>query len=216
VRLALRLLLVDDQVLFREGIEAILSVRLPDTILCCAEDAQQAEAALHLGGFDCVLLDIDLGADNGLELLQCWRQTWPDLPIVMLSGSLNPQHMSRALQLGARGFVPKSCNGSLLVGALDLVRAGGTYVPPELLLAMREPLPLPITAMTTSLEEHGLTPRQIDVLQMLAQGCSNKEIARRLEMADGTVRTHINAVFRALEVTNRTQAVMRAQELGCL
>jgi DNA-binding NarL/FixJ family response regulator len=81
---------------------------------------------------------------------------------------------------------------------------------------MNEPLPQPIAVTPTSLEGQSLTPRQIDVLQLLAQGCSNKEIARRLDMADGTVRTHINAVFRALEVSNRTQAVMRAQELGCL
>lgn len=206
------MLVVDDHALFREGLDSVLDARMPSAQLEHARDRREAERALdERGPFDLVLLDLDLGRDDGLRVLREWMARAAMPPIVILSAAGDPARMREALALGARGFVPKLVTGAVLVGALELVLAGGTYVPPELLAASE-------AGATTGPRRVGdpepLTPRQLDVLTLLAEGCPNKDIARRLDMADGTVRTHINAIFRALDAANRTQAVMRARQLG--
>ena len=212
-----QLLLVDDHALFREGLESILAVRLPEARLHCCASASAADAMLREASIDLVLLDIELGPDNGLDWLQRWRARHPGLAIAILSASIEAPNVERALALGARGFIPKTSTGALLAGALGVIRAGGIYVPPELLPG-RAPLPEGDLASDAAGagDPPGLTPRQQQVLVLLAEGQSNKAIARLLDMADGTVRTHINAIFKALEVSNRTQAVRRAQERGWL
>jgi DNA-binding NarL/FixJ family response regulator len=218
-----RLLLVDDHALFREGVEGILAVRRPGLRLHCLPGADAAEEILCAAHFDLVLLDLALGNDDGLALLEAWQARWPGLRIALLSGSLDARHILRAIELGACGFIPKTCSGAVLTRVIDLLLAGGTYVPPELLAGPGTAVGGRI-AVATALEALGeeasqsplLTPRQNEVLKLLADGCSNKDIARRLEMADGTVRAHINALFRILDVSNRTQAVVRAQQLHCL
>lgn len=208
-----RILLVDDHALFREGIAGVLAVRLPDAVLLSASDAAGARPMFARERFDLVLLDLALGRDDGLSLLREWRARAACPPIVILSASAALPDMNAALAAGARGFIPKTVSGALLVSAIELVRAGGTYVPPELLAGMSSSGAEPTIRHATA---EALTPRQLEVLALLAEGRSNKEIARKLDMADGTVRTHVNAIFRALDASNRTQAVMRAQQLGWL
>lgn len=207
----MRILLVDDHQLFREGVEQVLAARLSGAVVRSAASANDAVALLD-GSVDLVLLDLALGSDDGLALLREWRRREACPPIAILSASASVSDMNAALAAGARGFIPKSVSGALLVGAIELIRAGGTYVPPEMLAGLQAPGPAPSAQRSASVD--ALTPRQLDVLTLLAEGRSNKEIARRLEMADGTVRTHINAIFRALDASNRTQAVMRAQHAG--
>jgi DNA-binding NarL/FixJ family response regulator len=209
-----RLLLIDDHTLFREGVESIISARLPGATLAQAEDRAAAERQLaREGAFDLILLDLHLGGDDGATMLGDWVARPGIPPIVVLSADPQWVRMHELLKAGARGFVPKSASGAVLVGAIELVLAGGTYVPPELLGAFAPPGgSAPERSQRVGAE--ALTPRQLDVLALLAEGCPNKDIARRLGMADGTVRTHINAIFRSLDAANRTQAVMRARQLG--
>lgn len=213
-----RILLVDDHALFREGAAGVLAARLPQARLELAADVASASALMDREHFDLVLLDLTLGADNGLLALRQWRLLANCPPIVVLSASSALADMNAALEAGARGYIPKSVTGALLVSAIELVRAGGIYIPPELLSAFRSAGGLPAAAGPPGrpADQETLTPRQLEVLSLLAEGLSNKHIARRLEMADGTVRTHINAIFRVLDASNRTQAVMRAQQLGWL
>lgn len=213
-----RILLVDDHALFREGVAGVLAARLPQARLELAADVASASALMDREHFDLVLLDLTLGADNGLLALRQWRLLANCPPIVVLSASSALADMNAALEAGARGYIPKSVTGALLVSAIELVRAGGIYIPPELLSGFRSTGGFAAASAPPgrAADQETLTPRQLEVLSLLAEGLSNKHIARRLEMADGTVRTHINAIFRVLDASNRTQAVMRAQQLGWL
>ena len=166
-----------------------------------------AEAALHSvreapDDVDLVLLDISLPGMDGFEALSRLRAEHPDVPVVMLSSSEERTDVRRALEGGAAGFIPKSTRGAVLVGALELVLAGGVYVPP--LMVESEP-PAPIA---------GLTERQIEVLRLIARGLTNREVCAVLGIAEGTVKTHVARIYEALEVSNRTEAAMRLRELG--
>jgi DNA-binding NarL/FixJ family response regulator len=121
----------------------------------------------------------------------------------VLSGSESNFDMRRALDGGAMGFIPKSATAPVMLGALRLVLAGGVYVPPALL-----------HDGTTSASAQALTPRQIEVLARVIEGKPNKIIATELELTEATVKAHITAVFRVLNVSNRTQAARAAERLG--
>jgi DNA-binding NarL/FixJ family response regulator len=139
----------------------------------------------------------------------------PAVPVVVLSASEDPADMTRAIDSGAMGFIPKSQSSQVMIGALRLVLAGGVYLPPE---AIRRAAPgSPSTAQPsrpTSWRDIGLTERQAEVLALLVQGKPNKLICRDLDLAEGTVKIHITAILKALKVTNRTQAVIEVSRLG--
>jgi DNA-binding NarL/FixJ family response regulator len=119
--------------------------------------------------------------------------------------------VTKALDLGALGFIPKSASRAVMVSALQLVFAGGIYVPPEIL--QKAPMSAPVSA-PMSPSELGLTERQIDVLALMMQGKSNKAVCRELDLAEATVKNHVTAILRALKVTNRTEAVLAVAEFG--
>jgi DNA-binding NarL/FixJ family response regulator len=172
-----------------------------DTLLRLALDDAAAPA-------DLVLLDLNMPGMRGTAGLLCLRERQPTLRVVVASGQDDPATIRAVLATGAAGFVPKSERPEVLLGALRLVLAGGLYVPARSLDA---PAPPPMSpAVAAAL----LTPRQRDVLHALSQGQPNKLIARELSLTEGTVKIHIAAILRALQVRNRTEAVVRARELG--
>ena len=136
----------------------------------------------------------------------------------MLSAFNDRDNVVRALDNGALGFIPKTDSRDVLLGALRLILAGGTYIPPESLI--REPAAIATAASKPSPEkrpspsELGLTERQVDVLALMMQGKSNKLICRALDLAEPTVKNHVSAILKALEVTNRTEAVLAVAALG--
>lgn len=156
------------------------------------------------GGADLALVDLNMPGMNGVEGLLKVRAAAPTLPLVVASGQDDAPTIRAVLATGAAGFIPKSERAEVLIGALRLVLAGGTYVPPRMLDA---PPPAGATA-------GDLTPRQLDVLKLLMRGEPNKLIARELGLTEGTVKIHIAAILRALEARNRTEAVVRARALG--
>ena len=121
-----------------------------------------------------------------------------------------PRHVHQAYDHGANGFVPKTANSKVLLGALGVVLSGGIYVPPEVLDAGGDD---PLEAATRAVRVR-LTPRQWDVLEYLAEGKPNKEIARALDLSEPTIKLHVTALFKEMGVTNRTQAAVRATKLG--
>jgi DNA-binding NarL/FixJ family response regulator len=132
----------------------------------------------------------------------------------VLSASKDRDSVTKALDLGALGFIPKSASRAVMMSALQLVFAGGVYVPPEIL---QRPQKAPMSALVSapmSPSELGLTERQIDVLALMMQGKSNKAVCRELDLAEATVKNHITAILRALKVTNRTEAVIAVAEFG--
>ena len=145
---------------------------------------------------------------EGVDGLRRFRSSFPSLAVVVASAQDDPTTIRAALAIGVKGFIPKSAASALLLQALRVVCAGGVYIPSRTLEGVENGLPSP--GATT----WGLTPRQLDVLRLLLKGQPNKTIARQLNLTEGTVKIHIAAILRGLQVRNRTEAVVRARELG--
>lgn len=212
----MKLLIVDDHGLVREGLKAI--VAQSDLQAQCLEAWDEGsiwqQLAQH-GDIDLVLLDIQLPGLSGMELLQRIVRERPQLPIIMLSADHDAATVSQALQMGASGFMPKSSLNQVLISAIRLVAAGGVYIPPEALLkSTPKASPVSSARPAVSLEVLGLTNRQIDVLRLLLKGMSNKLISRQIDLAEATVKIHIRGILRALNVTTRTEALVKLTEMG--
>lgn len=162
---------------------------------------------------DLVLLDLGLSDMGDIEALKAIRTDLPATPVVVLSGNDNGTKVQEMLNMGAQGYIPKSTNAELLINSLKLVLAGGLYIPREVLSSLdndtRE-----LVANQPEPAGTSLTPRQHDVLQRLVQGDSNKEIGTQLNMAESTVRVHIAAILKELNVSNRTRAAHIALQKG--
>jgi DNA-binding NarL/FixJ family response regulator len=166
------------------------------------------ELAAHTAA-DLALVDLNMPGMDGLHGLRRLRERFGTLPVVVASGQDDVQTIRGALASGAVGFIPKSERTEVLVHALQLVRAGGIYVPPGGLGDGS------VYAVPASPQERsGLTQRQLDVLRALSRGLPNKLIGRELGLTEGTVKLHIAAILRTLQVRNRTEAVVRARSLG--
>lgn len=206
----MEILVVDDHPLVREGMRHLLAGMEDATRV---HEAASAETALRVlearPELDLVVLDLNLPDRDGISLLGEFGRRAPDLPVVMLSGVEDSELMRRALDAGAAGFIPKSSLSQVIVPALRLVLAGGIYVPPEMVPGrMTGAVPSPGQAAPE------LTSRQREVLELIASGKSNKQIAAALQLSEPTVKGHIMAVFRALQVRTRTQAIAAAIRTG--
>lgn len=206
-----KILVIDDHPLFREGLTPLLLQLLPGAEVLGADDAhvglQLAEQHRDLA---LVLIDRNLPRLNGLVALPMFRRLQPKVPLAVISADEEATDVKAALAAGANGFLPKSTKPSVILNALKLILDGSTYVPPVLLdeLSSRRP------DETASVDEHGLSQRQRQVLQCLCEGLSNKEIGRELNLAENTVKVHLSAIFKILGVVSRTQAVLVARERG--
>jgi DNA-binding NarL/FixJ family response regulator len=206
----MRALLVDDHMLFSQGLRFLLEDLDPS--LQCDSVTSIAEAVTTPGPYDLILLDYRLPDSQGAQGLQRVLAAHPDSPVVMLSGDSRPELVNELVELGAAGFVSKSADTDTLLGALRTMLAGGVYLPPQA-VALRVPQAQQAAATSAMAT---LSSRQRDCLLKLAQGKSNKTIARELDLADSTVKTHIAAVFTALDVSSRAEAVFKAASMGLL
>ena len=227
----MKALLIDDHPLVLSALSALVQRFAAEVDVVGVQSARAAREAMQNGVvFDLVLLDLQLGDADGFELLTELRSEHPSTPVVVVSASDSNDDVSRAIFHGAAGFVPKRASNEVLVEALHMVMSGAIYVPP---MAMRSHLghaagyrpkgswdgPSEAPAWpAAAFERHalaasGLTPRQIDVLELLLQGQSNKLIARALSLSVETIKDHVAAVLRALNVSTRTQAVLAASEI---
>ncbi len=229
----MKVLLVDDHPLILAALQSVIQGLGDDVTVVGVETAEGARAALRADdSFDLVLLDLALGEVDGFEVLQELRATWPAVPVVVVSASERTSDVIRALDLGAMGFVPKRTSNDQLFEALRLVMNGGLFVPPSMLGLEAPPprnepdtvpavmrrlaehaQPEPHQSRSVSLDSIGLTPRQTEVLALLLQGLPNKLIARQLNVSVETVKDHVAAVLRALNVSSRTQAVLAVSQM---
>lgn len=216
----MKILVVDDHVLIREALRGVLRELKDDADIVEALDSRQAaQRVAENPDLELILLDPNLPDRSGFELLADLRESHPAIPVVMLSASNDRDDISRALKLGALGFIPKSAQREVMLSAFKLIFSGGIYVPPEILgRPQGSPAPAPTTPARSgrppSATELGLTDRQMDVLALMMQGKSNKAICRALGLAEPTVKNHVTAILRTLKVTNRTEAVIAAATLG--
>lgn len=212
----MKILVVDDHVLIREALRWVLGELQPGAEIVEAADAGSALRRLSEHPEpELVVLDLYLPDGNGLDLLARLREDHPAVPVTVLSVSSERGDISRALELGAVGFIPKSAPREVMLGAFRLIFAGGVYIPREILGRPRLALAVPPEpGRPPTAAELGLTERQFEVLGLLVQGKSNKAICRALDLAEPTVKNHVTAILKALRVGNRTEAALAATALG--
>ena len=207
----MKLLIVDDHALIREAVRHVVSALADDvTVLAAGSNTQGFALAEEEPDLDLLLLDFHLAGLDGVPAIRAWRQRFPALPVVVLSSSEDRTTVLAAMAAGAAGFVPKSSSNELMLSALRVVLAGGRYLPADV-LARPQAAVRPAPA---SLDALGLTPRQLDVLRLIAAGKPNKLICDELGLAERTVKAHVTEVLRALGVSSRTQAALAAARLG--
>ena len=225
----MRLAIIDDHPLVFDALAVVIAGIADEPEISGFARLEEYESALTRGHrFDLVLLDLTLPGFTGLESLRRYRASETAAPVVVLSALSDRDVILQALDLGAMGFIPKSSRRDVLIGALQLVVAGGVYIPPEALKSS------PHHAVQSNLVKRGsddaneeapsgsrpgpeivgITQRQREVLDLLLKGMSNKLICRELSLSPNTVKSHISAVFRALDANNRTQAVLAAHRRG--
>lgn len=212
----MRTLIVDDHHLFRQGLKYLLADLDPGIVFCEAENSEQALSFACGEPVDLVLVDLHMPGALGMDALTRMRKAFESSSVVVVSSDDDPHVIRKAIELGACGFVPKSSTPQVLIAALRLVLAGGTYLPPHVLLAW-DAVPLPPAAAAPPLpvqRPDGLSERQLEVLLKAVQGKANKAIAREMNLSEGTVKAHLSAAFRALGVQNRTEAVFAAAKVG--
>lgn len=229
----MKVLLVDDHPLILQALQTVIQTLGDDVTVVGVDNAAEAHAALgREAGFDLVLLDLNLGDVDGFTVLAQMRHGHPDLPVVVVSATERSADVIRAIDMGAMGFVPKRSSNRDLFDALAMVMSGAVYVPPSMLGLLHQHSPeadtepavmrphrpdaggvTPPALGAVGMAGLALTPRQTDVLGLLLKGLPNKLIARELNVSVETVKDHVAAVLRALNVNSRTQAVLAVSRL---
>ena len=211
----MKVLIADDHELIRRGLGTALGEMLPGAEVLQAASADEVLAAVRgHPDLELVVLDLFMPGSAAFGLLGRLCDDHPEITVVVLSASEQPEHMRKAIDLGAAGYIPKAAGSDVMRQAISLVLAGGIYIPPEMLGKRRATKgPEPMSEAEAAAVTEGLTERQREVLKCLGRGRSNKEIARDLGLSLNTVKIHVAAVLRALGVDNRTQAAIQAQRL---
>lgn len=220
----MKILIADDHELFLKGLEMILHDHDPKTELVTAKNYNEIFSIIEKNkNFDLVLTDLAMPGAKWLEAIQRIHTTLPDTPIIILSAVFDKEIVQKTIEIGAAGYIPKTSSNAVIIGAVTLVLSGGVYIPPELLqdtnqnefnlLKQVENMP---PAQDVSEKVKILSPRQIDVIRLISQGKSNKQIAYELGLTEGTVKLHVTAILKLLNVYNRTGAVVEATKLGLI
>ena len=210
----MKVLITDEQSLFRDGLSLRLKQINPNIVIIQASNLiEMQKALLENIDTDIVLLDIDLAELSAVDIINKIKNATPGAKIVAISSSEEIRNIKKILSLGVKGYIPKRSDSNILSGALKLILDGGTYLPPALL--ENQNLPNNENKQNGFLKKN-LTNRQSQVLDLIAQGKSNKQIAYDIGVSEATVKLHINALLRSLKVNNRTQAVITAQKLGLI
>ncbi|MBG9388644.1 response regulator [Caenimonas aquaedulcis] len=214
---ALKVLVIDDHHLVRLGLHSALRQVDPDCKLLEAETLAAGISAIEENSdIDLVLLDLGLPGCRGIDAVELLYASCPSARVVVVSATYDLRTVQLALKRGVLGFVPKLSGAEVLVSALQFVLAGGIYVPPETLFNGGEVPALGASSPpgANSPQAAGLTARQIDVLKLLLDGRSNKQICRDLNLALGTVKSHVAAILQTLGCSTRAQAVAAVEKRG--
>lgn len=205
----MKILHADDHPMFREGLRFFLKLLDPQVTLLEAGSFQSALDRMALEWpVDLALVDLQMPGMSELDGFFTLRRRHPTLPVVILSGVSDMRLLRTLLDAGARGYIPKFASSELLLQGLRAVLQGGTFVPDHLYL--------PAATPAIDAEDGTLTSRQLQILPLMADGMSNKQIADALNIAEGTIKQHMKLLFRRLQARNRTQAVQEARRQGLL
>lgn len=211
----MKILLADDHALFRDGMRYVLrELGAQVEILDAGNFPDALSAARDNPGLDLALLDLDMPGSEGAFSVGEFCACYPDIPVVVISGTEQREDIERVIAGGAMGFVSKASSMREMVYALHQVLDGNVCWPPQLLLNVEGQDRKSKRGLRAN--KAGLTMRQIEVLQHLAMGLSNRDIGQSIGMAEGTVKVHVAAIFQALRVNRRLAAVQAAQSIGLL
>lgn len=212
------MVLADDEAMMRAGIRAILSSVPGIEVVGEAEEGGAAVALVAEHRPDIALLDVQMPGTDGLEATEAIAREHPETAVVILTTFSEDAYVARALSGGASGFVLKSGDPRQLVEGLRAVAGGGAYLSPEVARRVVDALGASgdrLSRAAAARERSGrLTGREREVLALIGQGCSNDEIAHRLDIAPGTVKVHVGSILTRLGVRNRVQAAIVAYEAG--
>lgn len=226
----MKILIADDHELFLKGLEFVLKENLPQAEITTAQSYTDIFAVLgERTDFDLIITDLAMPGAAWLPALTKIHSLMPDVPVVVISAVFDKEILQQTLDIGVAGYIPKTSSNALIIGAINLVLAGGVYIPREILYSSRlekgkdeaalkeyyQPLKT-LKKITDSAEpvQKGLTGRQIDIVKCIAEGLSNKQIAYKLHLTEGTVKVHITVILKVLNVKNRTSAVIEAAKRG--
>ena len=201
----IRVMVVEDHILIRMGLMTVSEIEPDITIVAQAEDGEEAVELFRKHRPDVVIMDLRLPGMDGIETIAALRKEFGDVPIVVLSSYSSDGDISRAIQASASGYLLKDMPVTQLVEAIHAVHAGQQYFPAE--IAARLP---------DQLRQSKLTPRELRVLQLIAEGKSNKEVGNALGIVEGTVKVHVANILNKLDAADRTQAVTTAIKRGIL
>jgi two-component system nitrate/nitrite response regulator NarL len=209
-----RVLLVDDHTLFRSGVKALLS-RNPDfEVVGEAADGLEGVKRAKALNPDVVLLDLHMPGTPGKDVLRLLLEEVPHAKVLMLTVSEDAEDLIDTLRAGASGYLLKNINTEALLDAVRKAAEGESVVSPQMTSKLVQGLKAPAQAQPAETERDRLSPREREILGFLAKGASNKEIARALDLAESTVKIHVQHILRKLNLSSRVQAAVYAVESG--
>lgn len=210
------ILIIEDHALFRQGLTMLLLDMLPKARIVEAASADEALRAVKADvNFQMVLLDLKLPDADGLETLGKLGELLQGVPIAVVSASEDMKDITRSFKAGAKGYIVKSSTAEVLRHAISLVLSGETYIPPHVMGALTSHRPsAPAASEEPPADAPSLTPRQREILILMAQGMQNKDIAASLGTLEGTVKVHVKGILQKLGVNNRTHAVVKGVRVG--
>lgn len=204
-----KIIIADDHPLFRQALLATLTSQFTDASWFEAQTIDELELLLTDNtDSDLVLLDLNIPGAHGFSTLIYVRKFFPQIPVVIISAHDNPETISKAMAYGAAGFVPKSTPVDEIYSAINAVLSGDTWLPAAFSLQ-----PSPEETVNIADRVASLTQQQYRILKMFAEGMLNKQIAYNLHVSEATIKAHATAIFKKLNVRNRTQAVIAIAQL---
>jgi DNA-binding NarL/FixJ family response regulator len=210
----MKVMIVDDHALVRRGMAHVVRECFPDADVAEAGSADEALAVMEKGGIEVALVDVRMPGLDGLELLRSLKARWADVPVIMLSTYDQAMYVKRALADGAAGYLLKDATPDDLGQAIRVALSGsGNVLSPKVIQNLFEDVDSS-ESEGPGRQDYNLTSRERDILGLLSEGRSNRDIAQTLYLSEKTVKAHLAAVFRKLGVTNRTQAAMAAVSMG--
>ncbi len=201
----IRVLIVDDHTVVRFGLAAIISLQPDMTVDCEASSAEEACALCRERPVDVVLMDLRLPGQSGVDAIRTIREIRPTTRFIVLTTYEGDEDIRRALDAGAHAYLLKAMSHADVTAAIRKVHSGGRVIPEPVSKALAERRP-----------HSQLSPREMEVLQLIAGGCSNKEIGTALGITEATVKWHVNIILSRLDVGDRTQAIVTALQRGIL
>lgn len=214
--MTIKVMVVDDQTLVREGIKSLLGLSDKVSVVAEAENGQQAIDTLQSADIDVMLMDIRMPVMTGIEAMRALTQSDESVPVIMLTTFDDHQLVLDAITAGAKGYLLKDVSLETLVDGIEKVHGGETLIQPAITEKVLKGLQGKQTDFDSFDQPESLSEKEVEILRLMAAGCSNKEISQAMFKSEGTVKNQVSAVLSKLGVRDRTRAVLKALELGVI